>query len=380
MRKKLRILGIILLFLLSACVDNERVIENVPMVEEKGPFLELESVPLPDVNRVEDVLPNRAPQVEFDESILTSIKEYFEMQGSENLLVRLVSSNHNQIKIELGSNPKVEVGIYNQNTMSMRTYYTYINNDYTIHYSCKNAQQSCLIDVEGPSSLSFEYDGTTNTKMFSKVEDESIYLEDILLQSAIEESFVGFSLEREENVILDSYNLKIIQQMLLSSFFVQETLIDENTLSLLQPLLIQSQLFDLPLSYIYNASSLWVMGDMVLYIFVDAYNRVNGTYYVQESIPIEYEYRGQWIIRDVVLSCDRGMFSLYLDGIPSFQYEYNRENDVLLLNGNEYFSKEEEAIFLNSVLTSMQEFYSIYHEYCALMEQLIIEIKGVLEN
>lgn len=380
MRKNLRILGIILLLFLSACVDNERVIENVPMAEEKDPFLELGNVPIPDRNMIGDIIPNRAPQIEFDEGILVSIKEYFEMQGSENLLVRLIDSSRNHTRIELGDNPRVEFSLYNQSSISMHTYYTYTNEEYSISYSCVNAQKSCMVNVVGLSNVSFEYDGATNTKVFSKIEDELVYQNDILLQNAFEESFIGFNLEREENAVLNSANLKMVQQMLLSSYYVQETLIDESTLSLIQPLLIQSQLFSLPLSYIHTSSSAWIMGDVILNIFVDAYNQVNGTYYVQEVIPIEYEYMGQWIIRDVVLLCDRGRFSVSLDGISSFYYEYYPEEGSLLLNGSDYFTREEESIFVESALPSMLEFYSKYYEYCVPMEQLIVEIQGVLKD
>lgn len=376
MRKKIAILVSILLLFLCSCVDNERVIEDTPPMEEISPLPELDSVPsISDRPSIGDVIPNKQPQIVFDESSIDSIREYFKLQGNENLWIRLVSSSRNLIKLEIGDNPKVEISLYNQNSISTRTQYVYSKGEYTIQYRCMNTQMSCDVNI---GDLAFKYDGTTNSKVFTTVDDESLFMSDEVLQDVFEESLQAFQLERDTNSILDSKHLKMVQQMLLSSYFVQDTLIDEDTLTLIQPILIQSQLFELPISYVHNASSLWIMGDMVLHIFVDAYNHVSGTYYVQEVVPMEYEYMGQWITRDVVLSCDRGVFMVSLEGDSSFNYSY--QDGGLLLNGYEYFSKLEEEIFLESILPKMVEFYDTYNENCPLMEQLIQEIKDVLED
>lgn len=166
--------------------------------------------------------------------------------------------------------------------------------------------------------------------------------------------------------------------MMLSSYHKQAILFDKEIIQKLQPLLIESQIYTLPLSYIYNVSTLWIMGEVQLRLTRLENRKVLSSYYAEEAVTISYTLNALNVEQAVLLAYENGQFTLSLEGNEDFYYTYEPTKNLLLLNGKEYFEKEEEFLFLEQASMLMGEFYNKYNGYTDKMESLISEIESAL--
>lgn len=378
MRKKQQCLGLVLLLLLAGCVRVEPPEEEiVPEVTTVPPLENVPDLSGSDTD-VSPVVPNNQPQIEFDKGFTTVLQNYFEMKGDSSIPIQLRNASQNNVKVELGVNPLVSISLYNQSIFSVSAKYEYKEENIRVLYRFSNVSEEYQVDIIEPVSLSFQYERAKDLKHFKSTEDEELFLSSEVLPTIFANSWEAFEKERMENTLLQSETQKIIKEMMLSSYQVQDILITKEQIAKLQPLLIKSQVYAMPLSYIYNASTLWVMGDINLQIRINAENAISANYYAQMEVPIAYTLGGKEVERLLLLSCENGVYSLRLAENDSFYYSYFVDEERLLLNGREYFDEQEEVLFVEQALGVMQEFYHKYHEYNPKMKQLIADIEAVL--
>lgn len=378
MRKKQKCFGLVLLLLLAGCVRVEQPEEEIiPEVTTAPPLENVPDLPGSDTD-VSPIVPNNQPQIEFDKGFTSVLQNYFEMKGNSSIPIQLRNASLNNVKVELGVNPVVSISLYNQSIFSVSAKYEYREENFCVLYRFSNVSEEYQVDIIEPVPLSFRYERAKDLKHFKSTEDEELFQSSKVLPTVFINSWEAFEKERTENMLLQSETQKIIKEMMLSSYQVQDVLITKEQISKIQPMLIKSQIYAMPLSYIYNASTLWVMGDVNLQIRIDAENAISASYYVQVEVPIVYTLEGKEIQRWLLLSCENGVYSLRLAENDSFYYSYFVDEERLLLNGREYFDEQEELLFVEQSLGVMQEFYRKYHEYNPKMKQLIADIEAVL--